>query len=164
MDSGIFCLEGGKVSMVKQNKILIVEDETIVALDIKRRLEKLGYQVTGLAAKAKQVLELVEHDQPDIILMDIHLNDTLDGIDIANLINQKYRIPVIFVTAYSEDSTMSRASQARPYGYLLKPFSERDLYAVIRISLERSKWDMALQRREAHLKLGRISSVDYRIG
>jgi len=150
--------------MVKQNKILIVEDETIVALDIKRRLEKLGYQVTGLAAKAKQVLELVEHDYPDIILMDIHLNDTLDGIDIANLINQKYRIPVIFVTAYSEDSTMSRASQARPYGYLLKPFSERDLYAVIRISLERSKWDMALQRHEAHLKLGRISSVDYRIG
>ncbi|MDP2283154.1 MAG: diguanylate cyclase, partial [Pseudohongiella sp.] len=139
--------------MVKQNKILIVEDETIVALDIKRRLEKLGYQVTGLAAKAKQVLELVEHDHPDIILMDIHLNDTLDGIDIANLINQKYRIPVIFVTAYSEDSTMSRASQARPYGYLLKPFSERDLYAVIRISLERSKWDMELQRREAHLKL-----------
>ncbi|MDP2283374.1 MAG: response regulator, partial [Pseudohongiella sp.] len=100
------------MSIVKQNKILIVEDETIVAMDIKRRLEKLGYQVTGLAAKAKQALELVENDQPDIILMDIHLNDTLDGIDIANQINLKYRIPVIFVTAYSEDSTMSRASQA----------------------------------------------------
>ncbi|MDO9477844.1 MAG: diguanylate cyclase, partial [Pseudohongiella sp.] len=141
------------MSIVKQNKILIVEDETIVAMDIKRRLEKLGYQVTGLAAKAKQALELVENDQPDIILMDIHLNDTLDGIDIANQINLKYRIPVIFVTAYSEDSTMSRASQARPYGYLLKPFSERDLCAVIRISLERSKWDMELLRREAHLKL-----------
>lgn len=141
------------MSTVNQSKILIVEDETIVALDIKRRLEKLGYRVTGLAAKAKQVLQLIEDDQPDIILMDIHLNDTLDGIDITKLINQKYRIPVIFVTAYSEDTTMGRASEARPYGYLLKPFSERDLYAVIKISLERSKWDKELQRREAHLKL-----------
>ncbi|TFH74849.1 GGDEF domain-containing response regulator [Gammaproteobacteria bacterium LSUCC0112] len=141
------------MSTVIQSKILIVEDETIVALDIKRRLEKLGYRVTGLAAKARQVFELIDAEQPDIILMDIHLNDTLDGIDVANLVNQKYRIPVIFVTAYSEDSTMGRASQTRPYGYLLKPFSERDLCAVIKISLERSKWDEKLQRREAHLKL-----------
>lgn len=141
------------MSTAIQSKILIVEDETIVALDIKRRLEKLGYRVTGLAAKARQVFELIDTEQPDIILMDIHLNDTLDGIDVANLVNQKYRIPVIFVTAYSEDSTMGRASQTRPYGYLLKPFSERDLCAVIKISLERSKWDEKLQRREAHLKL-----------
>lgn len=141
------------MSTVTQSKILIVEDETIVALDIKRRLEKLGYRVTGLASKARQVFQLIDNDQPDIILMDIHLNDTLDGIDVANLINQKYRIPVIFVTAYSEDSTMGRASETRPYGYLLKPFSERDLCAVIRISLERSKWDKELQRREAHLQL-----------
>ena len=141
------------MSVASQSKILVVEDETIVAMDIKRRLEKLGYRVTGLATKARQVLQLIEADQPDIILMDIHLNDNMDGIDVAKLINEKHRIPVIFVTAYSEDSTMGRASETRPYGYLLKPFSERDLYAVIRISLERSKWDKELQRREAHLQL-----------
>lgn len=141
------------MSIASQSKILVVEDETIVAMDIKRRLEKLGYRVTGLATKARQVLQLIEADQPDIILMDIHLNDNMDGIDVAKLINEKHRIPVIFVTAYSEDSTMGRASETHPYGYLLKPFSERDLYAVIRISLERSKWDKELQRREAHLQL-----------
>ncbi len=141
------------MNVAVQSKVLIVEDESIVALDIKRRLEKLGYRVTGMAARAKQVMALIENDPPDIILMDIHLNDSIDGIDIANVINQKYRVPVIFVTAYSEDSTMGRASQALPYGYLLKPFSERDLYAVIRVSLERSKWDRELQRREAHLQL-----------
>ncbi|ALO45763.1 two-component system response regulator [Pseudohongiella spirulinae] len=141
------------MNVAAQSKVLIVEDETIVAMDIQRRLERLGYRVTGLAAKAKQALDLLEGDPPDIILMDIHLNDTLDGVDIANIINQKFHIPVIFVTAYSEDSTMGRATQARPYGYLLKPFSERDLYAVISISLERSKWDQEIQRREAQLRL-----------
>ncbi len=141
------------MNVAAQSKILIVEDESIVALDIKRRLEKLGYRVTGMAARARHAMALIEDELPDIILMDIHLNDTMDGIDIANVINEKYRVPVVFITAYSEDATMGRASQARPYGYLLKPFSERDLYAVIKISLERSKWDQQLQRREDHLKL-----------
>ncbi len=141
------------MNVAVQSKILIVEDESIVALDIKRRLEKLGYQVTGMAARAQQAMTLIEDDLPDVILMDIHLKDSMDGIDIANVINQKYQVPVIFITAYSEDTTVGRASQARPYGYLLKPFSERDLYAVIKISLERSRWDRELQRRETHLRL-----------
>lgn len=136
-----------------KSKILIVEDESIVALDIKRRLENLGYCVTGMATRATQAMALVEDELPDLVLMDINLNDTMDGVDIANSLREKYRVPVIFLTAYSEDATMARASEARPYGYLLKPFSERDLYAVIKISLERSKWDQELQRRETHLQL-----------
>ena len=141
------------MNVTAQRKVLIVEDESIVALDIKRRLEKLGYCVTGMAARSRQAMALIEADPPDIILMDIHLNDDMDGIDIANVVNEKYRVPVVFITAYSEDATMGRASKARPYGYLLKPFSERDLCAVIKISLERSHWDQELQRSEAHLKL-----------
>jgi|TARA_R100001530_G_scaffold127051_2_gene96177 diguanylate cyclase (GGDEF)-like protein/PAS domain S-box-containing protein len=141
------------VSATAQSKILIVEDESIVALDIRRRVEKLGYRVTGMAVRAQQAMALIESELPDIVLMDIQLNDAIDGIDVANAINEKYRLPIIFITAYSEDATMGRASQALPYGYLLKPFSERDLQAVLKISLERSKWDQELQRREAHLKL-----------
>tara|TARA_R110000823_G_scaffold171736_9_gene304226 strand:- start:77797 stop:80235 length:2439 start_codon:yes stop_codon:yes gene_type:complete len=141
------------MSTALPNKILIVEDESIVAMDIKRRLEKLGYRVTGMAPSAKKAMALLETDLPDIILMDIHLGGSMDGIDIANIVNQTYHVPVIFITAYSEEATMGRATKALPYGYLLKPFSERDLYAVISISLERSKWDRELQRRETHLKL-----------
>ena len=89
------------MSATAQSKILIVEDESIVALDIRRRVEKLGYRVTGMAVRAQQAMALIESELPDIVLMDIQLNDAIDGIDVANAINEKYRLPIIFITAYS---------------------------------------------------------------
>lgn len=138
---------------MEHGKVLIVEDENIVALDLKRRLSRLGYSVVGMAAHADQAIALIEDYHPDIILMDIHIRGHTDGIDVARLVAEKYQIPVIFLTAYSEDATLARASATKPYGYLLKPFSERELHAAIQVALERYAADSQLQKREAHLKL-----------
>jgi len=134
-------------------KILIVEDESIVALDLSRRLTNLGYTVTGMAPSGKRALELVKTTSPNIILMDIHIKGNQDGIEVANQINQLYQIPIIFLTAYSEDTTLTRASETRPYGYILKPFSERELHVAIQIALERHGADLKLKKQETHLKL-----------
>lgn len=134
-------------------KVLIVEDENIVAMDLSRRLSKLGYKVVGMASSGKRALTLVEERAPDIILMDIHIKGNKDGIEVADNINELYQIPIIFLTAYSEDSTLSRARKVRPYGYLLKPFSERELHVAIQVAMERHEADQKLKHRETHLKL-----------
>lgn len=134
-------------------KVLIVEDENIVAMDLSRRLGKLSYHVIGMASNGKRALELVESKRPDIILMDIHIKGNRDGIEVADEINELYQIPIIFLTAYSEDSTLARARKTRPYGYLLKPFSERELHVAIQVALERHTADQQLIKRENHLKL-----------
>ena len=138
---------------MKSYKVLIVEDENIVAMDLSRRLTNLGYEVVGMASSGKKATQLVAQRTPDIILMDIHIRGDQDGIQVADQINQQDSIPVIFLTAYSEDSTLSRARKTRPYGYLLKPFSERELHVAIQVALERHEVDCQLQRRETHLKL-----------
>ncbi|MBA56953.1 MAG: GGDEF domain-containing response regulator [Pseudomonadales bacterium] len=138
---------------MEANKILIVEDENIVALDMSRRLKKLGYDVIGTAASGKRALELVDARGPNVVLMDIHIKGTQDGIEVAQDINHLYRIPVIFLTAYSEDTTLNRARESGPYGYLLKPFSERELHVAIQVALDKHRFIEDLARREVHLKL-----------
>ena len=96
---------------MQEQKVLIVEDENIVAMDLSRRLSKLGYTVVGTAPSGKRALELVESRGPNIILMDIHIKGTEDGIEVANRINELYQIPIIFLTAYSEDTTLARARE-----------------------------------------------------
>ncbi len=134
-------------------KILIVEDENIVALDLKRRLNKLNYNVIGMAPSATKAIALVDEYQPDIVLMDIHIQGNTDGIDIAKILCDQYQIPVIFLTAYSEDSTLLRAKESKPYGYLIKPYSERELHACIQVALEKSKADKSLRDTKVHLQL-----------
>ena len=134
-------------------KILIVEDENIVALDLKRRLDKLNYNVVGMAANANRALELVEQFQPDIVLMDIHIQGKTDGIEVAKILFEQYHIPVIFLTAYSEDSTLLRAKESKPYGYLIKPYSERELHAGIQVALTKSRADKDVRDTKLHLQL-----------
>lgn len=114
-------------------RILIVEDESIVALDLQRRLIRLGYDVPRVAASHDQALKAVSETCPHIVLMDINISGDIDGIDTA----VKIDLPVIFLTAYSEEKTLERAKVAKPYGYLVKPFSERELHATIQMALER---------------------------
>ncbi len=133
--------------------VLIVEDENIVALDLSRTLTRLGYQVVGTAPSAHRALQLMADRKPDVILMDIHIKGNRDGIELADYINQYHQIPIIFLTAYSEDSTLARARVTRPYGYLLKPFSERELHVAIQVALERHQADRQLAKWEAHFKL-----------
>ncbi|MEE2733569.1 MAG: EAL domain-containing protein [Pseudomonadota bacterium] len=134
-------------------KVLIVEDENIVALDMRQRLTKLGYEVVGTASSGKRALALVEKHNPNIILMDIHIKGSQDGIEVADEIKQSHRIPIIFLTAYSEDSILARARQTEPYGYLLKPFTERELHVAIQVALDRHGYIQQLAHREAHLEL-----------
>ncbi|MDO8178012.1 MAG: EAL domain-containing protein [Undibacterium sp.] len=115
------------------SRVLIVEDESIVALDLQRRLVRLGYDVPRVAASHDQALKAVNDTFPDIVLMDINISGDIDGIDTA----AKLDVPVIYLTAYSEEKTLQRAKATKPYGYLVKPFSERELHATIQMALER---------------------------
>ena len=139
--------------MSEHIKILIVEDEKIVALDLKRRLTKLGYQVTGMAASGDKALALVNQELPNIVLMDIHIQGDIDGVEVAATLQKIYSIPIIYLTAYSEEKTLSRAKTTKPYGYLLKPFSDRELHIIIQVSLERYESDILLKKNEQHFRL-----------
>lgn len=134
-------------------KILIVEDEKIVAIDLKRRLTKLGYQVTGMAASGHKALALIDQELPNIVLMDIHIQGDIDGVEAATILQKTHSIPVIYLTAYSEEKTLTRASATKPYGYLLKPFSDRELHIIIQISIERYQSDILLIKNEQHFRL-----------
>lgn len=125
-------------------RILVVEDESIVAFNLQQRLSLLGYDVPAIAVSGQECLELVERTRPDLVLMDIHIQGETDGIEVAARLQQSHEIPVIYLTAYSEDSTLERARKTRPYGYLLKPFSERELHATIQMAFERQRLENEL--------------------
>ena len=134
---------------MEQERILIVEDEKIIALDLKRRLENFGYLVVGLASRADEAVELAGNERPDLVLMDIKLGDDMfAGIDAAARMRSLYRIPVVFLTAYGTEEHLQRAKVAEPVGFVLKPFKERELYSTIDIGLYKSRVDRELLRQE----------------
>jgi CheY-like chemotaxis protein len=120
-------------------KILVFEDESIVALDISNRLKRQGYHVACLPTFGKDAVEQVALMRPDLILMDIGLKGMVDGIEAAQRIRSSFDIPLIFLTAYSDKITLARALQADPSGYLTKPFEESELKRVITEALEISR-------------------------
>ncbi len=105
-------------------KILVVEDESIVAKDIQNSLKKLGYHVPTTVSSAEKAIEEVEENRPDLILMDIMLKGQMSGIEAANVIKERFGVPLIFLTAYADDNTLSKAKITEPYGYIIKPFKE----------------------------------------
>lgn len=133
---------------MQNERILVVEDEKIISLDLQRRLEKFGYQVVGLAATGTGAVEQARSLLPDIILMDIMLGGEIDGIDAARQVKAELGIPVIFLTAFADEKTLARAKEAEPYGYVLKPFKERELYTTIDIALYKSTIHRKLQSQE----------------
>ena len=122
-----------------KNHILIVEDEAIVASDIQYSLQKLGFFVTGVAASGELALSMIKSSQPDLILMDIMLQGKLSGLDTAELIMKMYSIPIIFLTAYVDEVTLSRAKKCEPFGYIIKPFKEIQLQTAIEMALYKFK-------------------------
>jgi len=110
---------------MKQN-VLIVEDERIVSLDLKNRITELGYNAAGIVSTGEDAILEAERLLPDIILMDIMLKGKIDGINASEVIYRKHHIPVIFITAFSDEKTFSRAVITEPFGYLVKPFDTRD--------------------------------------
>ncbi|WP_052370336.1 diguanylate cyclase domain-containing protein [Chromobacterium haemolyticum] len=121
------------------NGLLIVEDEGVVALDLQTSLESLGYRVLGVCANADDAVRRAEADQPDLVLMDIHLDGDVPGTEAARVIRERFQIPSIFLTAYAEDDMLRNAEVSAPYGYLLKPYQLRELNASVRMGLARRR-------------------------
>ncbi|MTJ82095.1 MAG: EAL domain-containing protein [Telmatospirillum sp.] len=135
------------------SKVLVVEDERIVALHLRQQLGRLGYEVVAVAFSGEQALRQAGEHRPHVVLMDIHLEGSVDGIDTAREIGRQFHIPVIFLSAHSEEPTIERARATGPFGYILKPFSERELHVTIQMCLERRAAEQELMRREEHLRL-----------
>lgn len=143
----------------KHKKILIVEDELLVAEDIAFRLKSLGYQITDLVISGEDALRAIRNEQPDLILMDIMLKGDLDGIETHEIINKEYKIPLVYLTSYSDEKTFSRAKLTQPFGYIIKPFEERELHTVIEVALYKHSMEMRLERQLKNEELiSRIST------
>ena len=113
------------------SRILIVEDEAITAMELEETLKKRGYDVVGTAANGGTAIRIAKEKWPDLILMDIRIEGKIDGIETANQIGLSHDIPIIFLTAYSDDVTLARAIKTKSHSFMLKPFNEKELYSNI---------------------------------
>jgi PAS domain S-box-containing protein len=138
--------------MTEKAKILIVEDNAIVAADIKSRVQQLGYKVTGCIPRGENVLNTIELERPSLILMDIKLKGEMSGIEAAAAVQDKYDIPVIYLTSYTDDATLAQAKQTDPYGYIVKPFEDQDLRTLIELSLHKHQIALKLKTSEQWFK------------
>lgn len=127
-------------------KILIVEDENIVAKDIQNSLKKLGYVVPSIVSTGEKAIEEAQDLRPDLILMDIMLKGDMTGIEAANIIKERFDIPVIFLTAYADENTLNKAKISEPYGYIIKPFKDNDLQTTIEMAMYKHDKDMSVKR------------------
>ena len=127
-------------------KVLIVEDEMIIAANISLQLTNLGYEVTGIIPRGEEVLSHIEYNLPDIILMDINLKGDLDGIEIAGFIQISYKIPIIFLTANADEAHFNRAKATNPYGFISKPFKKLDLQRAIELTIIRIQEEQTIEK------------------
>lgn len=127
--------------MAAKTRILIVEDERLTAKHLTITLEKLGYEVTGVASTGGEAVEMAKQTGPDLVLMDVMLNGEMDGIEAAGRIQSWSRIPVVYLTAYSEASLVDRARLTEPFGYLLKPIREQELRVTLEMALYKYRVD-----------------------
>jgi YesN/AraC family two-component response regulator len=115
------------------HKVMIVDDEALVITQLEERLTLMGYDVVGSASSGIEAIEMARHLSPDIVLMDIVMPGSLDGIEASKIIKTELDIPTIFVTAYTDDKFVERAKSVEPFGYIVKPFQEREIKAAIEI-------------------------------
>jgi diguanylate cyclase len=155
-----------ETSKLTKSKVLIVEDELVVAENIARNLSKQGYTAVDIVDTGEDAILQASQLCPDIILMDIMLQGEIDGIDAAAVIRQTLNLPVIYMTAYADDTTLNRAKQTEPYGYLVKPFKPYDLRTTIEIALQKHRTDRAMQAQylaqleQAETKLNQLTHRD----
>ena len=134
-----------------QTKVLIVEDEAIVAYDLQTRLQKSGYAVSAIASSGEQALEGIKKTPPDLVLMDIRLQGAMDGIEAALEVRNRYKLPVIFLTAHADQATLERAKLTGPFSYLVKPIGNVNLASAIEVALYKHRAERQLQDHEAWL-------------
>lgn len=138
--------------MVKSNRILIAEDESIIAKDIARTLERLSYKVSGTARTGRDVIKKAAELKPDLILMDIMLEGDMSGIEAAGLIMKSHDIPVVYLTAFADNDTLEKAKVTEPFGYVLKPFDDRSLHTAIEMAIYKHKINCKLKERTEELR------------
>ena len=124
---------------MNEKKVLIVEDEGLLAMNMKRVLVNGGFSVTGIAVSGEKALKSVKENRPDLVLMDIKLKGKLDGIETVELINEQHSIPVIYLSAHADENTMNRASRTNPIGFIRKPVEEGQLCRIVRNVLKNYK-------------------------
>lgn len=129
---------------MSKTSVLVVEDESIVSKDIQLSLEKLGYHVVGATSKGEEAIEMALKLKPNIILMDIMLKGEINGIRATKRIHTRANIPVIFLTAYTDENTLKRAKAAKPHGYIIKPFKDVDLRTSIEVALYKHRRELEI--------------------
>src|SRR5579871_417804 len=144
---------------MSSTRILVVEDEAVVAMDFERRLRKSGYEVSAIASTAEQALASIEQAKPDLVLMDIHLRRSPD-IEAAREVRRLHQLPVIFLTAYADQATLERAIEAELFSYLIKPVGNANLATTIELSLHKHRAEQELKKREAWLETTLGSMAD----
>ena len=122
---------------MSKTRILLVEDDDIIAKVTDWRLKNLGYELCGRAVNAAEAMELVVKEKPNLVLMDINIKGDVDGIDTANMIKKGFNIPVVYVTSHSDGPTIERARATKPDGFIVKPFEDNDLRVAIELALKR---------------------------
>jgi CheY-like chemotaxis protein len=127
--------------------VLVVEDEAVVALDLQKTLSSLGYDAYGLASSAREALACADQRAPDLVLMDIRIQGDVDGVAAAEILRERYDVPVIFLTAYADDVTAERASRVDPYAYLVKPVRAAELHVAVRTAIRRHHLEIERRRR-----------------
>jgi diguanylate cyclase (GGDEF)-like protein/PAS domain S-box-containing protein len=142
------------------DRVMLVEDEIIVAMDMQQRIESLGYEVVAHATSGEEAIRLANATQPNLILMDVKIRGTMDGIRTAAKIREYQDVPVIYVTAFADDTTIKRASQTEAFGYLIKPFEDRELRSTIEIALFKHKMERKLRESEERYALAARAAND----
>ncbi len=130
---------------MSEKKIAIVEDENLIAMEIQDRVEKLGYSVPVVTGSGEDAIQKMGDIQPDLVLMDIRLEGKMDGIETAEQIRDLYNIPIVYLTAHSDEKTLSRAKLTNPYGYILKPLEERELHKTIEMAIYKYEMEKKLK-------------------
>jgi len=139
--------------MSQAASIMIVEDEVIVAEDLKAQLKGIGYDIVGIADSASKAIDMVKAFTPDVVLMDIKIKGDVDGIEAAKMIKEIMDIPIIFTTAYSDENIIQRMKTVQPHGYIVKPTQDRELRGVIEAALNKHKMEKKIRENEVFIPL-----------
>ena len=134
--------------MVEKARIMVVEDEAVISMEIQDRLTKMGHSICGTAASGEEAVSVATAKRPDLILMDVQLRGEVDGVQTAKQIRDLIEIPIIYLTAFADDRTVERAKLTQPFGYLIKPFSEKELYAAIEMALYKNSMEARVRDSE----------------
>lgn len=141
------------------SNILVVDDEAIITMQLEERLSLMGYTVAGMAASGKDAVEKARRFQPDLVLMDIVMPGKMNGIDAAKIITTELDIPVVFITAYADDAIIEQAKNARPYGYIVKPFNELEIKAAIEVALFRKATELEEQKSKKSVQEKNLTEI-----